>query len=370
MSTDAPRKTRVRDTRILETREEISLIFGAAGPDSEKNGRPVVDSATRIILTPSAAKRLLQVLRDVISRHESAYGVIDLYAGGRRRVNGRNIDAACASAARVTGADRLIMLLEALGVHYGLEHSFKIIPGTVLGDRVLLGFNRDELGGDASEELLPVLRVLNMPPRFQKIFREHLDEANILLFGYEGAEGGGVYKAYLEFGSLFDEKEPGLHDIPESFLLHLGFKWDAADNRKTALARYTCYPLLSPEDILKRVRERFYPGPSNGPFDIVRGFVEKAGAAMRPDEFLYLEVAEENNPRLSYDINMYRANLALKEFYSLLSDACDLWGVPRDDFQRLYEPMKERYFGHVSGGLDREGRDFLTFYYGVKGSSR
>jgi len=366
----APREMHARDTRILETREEISLIFGAADPDSEKSDRTLVDSAARIILTPSAAKRFLQVLRDAIARHESDYGIIDLYDGGRRRGNGRNIDAACASAARVTGADRLIMLLDALGVHYGLEHSFKIIPETICGDRVLLGFNRDELGGDASEELLPVLRVLDMPPRFQKIFREHLDEANILLFGYEGVEGSGVYKAYLEFGSMFDEKEPGSYDIPESFLLHLGFKWDATDNRKATLARYTCYPLLSPEDILKRVRERFYPGPSNGPFDIVRGFVEKAAAAMRPDEFLYLEVAEENNPRLSFDINMYRANIALKEFYPLLSDACDLWGVPRDDFQRLYEPMKERYFGHVSGGLDREGRDFLTFYYGVAGSSR
>jgi len=32
--------------------------------------------------------------------------------------------------------------------------------------------------------------------------------------------------------------------------------------------------------------------------------------------------------------------------------------------------VKDQKFGHLSGGTDREGRDFLTVYFSVKGSSR
>ncbi|MCK9230539.1 MAG: DUF3467 domain-containing protein [Syntrophales bacterium] len=371
MTPSVPRRVRVLDTRIIETREEISLVFGSAHSDSAAGREILIDSATQVILTPAAAKRLSQVIHDVLSRHESRYGVISLPSRrGSRNVPSLGNVPRLGPAEAISGTGRLISLVDALGIHYGIEHSFKISPGTIRGDRLLLGLNRNDIRGDAAEEMMRLCRDLDMPHRFRKIYREHFDQSNVVLFGYEGDEKRETYKAYLEFGGMFEKSARDFPEVPESFLLHLGFKWDAADNRKATLARYTCYPSLSGEGILNRVRRRFYPGQEGGAFDILRAIVDKAAGAMNPQEFLYLEVSEENNPRSSYDINMYLANLTLEELYPLLRDACRSWKIPPESFHRLYDPMKQRIFGHVSGGLDREGREFLTFYYGVAGSSR
>jgi hypothetical protein len=91
---------------------------------------------------------------------------------------------------------------------------------------------------------------------------------------------------------------------------------------------------------------------------------------MRPEEHLYVEVEEEGNPRVSFDLNLYWANLLLGELYPYLLMMCRHFGIPEEDFHRHYEPVKTQIFGHLSGGTDRHGRDFLTVYYGVKGSSR
>ncbi len=372
MSESAPRELRARDTRIIETREEITLLFGADTRDFAGESDPVIDSATQVILTPPAAKRLSRVLKDGIARHESIHGPVDPHArAGKRRDQSFDVKASVSPAVRISGTDDLISRIDAIGVHYGLEHSFKIFPGAILGDRVLLGFHRDELGHDAAGILLNTCRELAMPVRFQKIYRERVDEANILLFGFEENEKGGTCKAYLEFGGMFETIVKEYPQRTPSFLVHLGFKWDAVDNRKATLARYICYPDLSVNDMLVRIRDRFYSGKASGAFRTVSGIMEKAADAVaEPDKFLYVEVGEENNPRASYDINLYRANLTLEELYPILRDACRSWKIPPDSFHRLYDPMKKRIFGHVSGGVDREGQEFLTFYYGVKGSSR
>jgi hypothetical protein len=67
---------------------------------------------------------------------------------------------------------------------------------------------------------------------------------------------------------------------------------------------------------------------------------------------------------------MYRANLRMEELYPLLVDAAEHYSVSTERLRELYEPVKTQIFGHLTGGSDREGRDFLTIYYGEKGSSR
>jgi len=367
MSDTSPREIRAEDVRIVETREEIRLCFGAGSPTAGQE-EPVIDTAAQIILTPPAAKRLAQVLGQVLARHESLHGPP---AGPRQQARPPLVPGTPSrSAAPPSGVDRLTRLVNGLGVFYKREYSFKVIPGAILGDRVLLGFNHKDLGGEeAAAPLLGVCRDLGMPERFQRIYQERLAEANIILFGYEGHDQGGTWKAYLEFSGDYVTvaHKPGQ---PASALLHLGFKWDAVDSGKAALARYSGYPELTVPEMLQRVRERFYPAGDPSSYEIVRGMVDRAAGEMPPDEILYLEVEEEGNPRRSYDINLYRAGLPLREFYSWLRETCRVKGIGPQTFHRFYEPMKDKIFGHVSGGQDREGRDFLTFYYGVAGRSR
>lgn len=372
MNNAAPAELHVQDFRFVETREEITIIFGAGRFTNETGAELVIDTSCQVILTPSAAKRFAFLLKDMVTRHEAAYGVIgNAPAEHAPAAPGAERRLPPAERSSTKSGERLRQLVDGLDVEYGLEYSFKIFSGVILDDRFLIAINRKAIPGNATDKLLSLCRRLNMPPRFERIYSENLADANIVLFGYEGNEASGTYKVYLEFGSMFDTvvREPS--GTPVSFLIHLGFKWDAEDNRRAALTRYTCYPTFSVDQILGRLQERFYAGGNSATYEVIRGIVERADRAKQPDvDFLYVEVREENNPRQSYDVNLYRANLTMEDLYPWLREACRVQGIDPDAFHRVYEPMKKKIFGHVSGGVDRSGRDFLTFYYGLKGSTK
>jgi len=61
---------------------------------------------------------------------------------------------------------------------------------------------------------------------------------------------------------------------------------------------------------------------------------------------------------------VYGANLELQEVYPFLLDMCRHYSIPEEQFHNLYEPTKTQILGHLAGGIDREGRDFFTIYFG------
>jgi hypothetical protein len=354
-----------RDAQVADSGEEITLLFeGKEAGQSQK-----------IILSPFAAKRLSVLLNYAISDHEaeaaleSRLPVPEGEAGqGKSHRPGDIRDEAAVS--RGEKGDRLISLVRRLGVHYGIEDSFKLFDGTVLANRFLIGFKKETISGDNRQPLTDVCLGIGMPQTCLAQFGKGLPDANIILFGYEENETGSVYKAYLEFGSQFDKAILSNPREPEALLIHLGFKWNAEKNTAYTTARYVCYPSFSVETIQEKLSNVFYANSHRPSFEMAKGIIELAAKRMRPDEFLYTEVMEDNNSRLSFDINMYRANLRMRDLYPLLSRIFRHYRIPDDTFHKLYDRVKLRIFGHLSGGIDREGRDFLTVYHGVKGSSR
>jgi len=348
--------------------------FLVRGRPVEGNGSPLTVGPVdrRIILSPSTAKGLVRLLEAALRDYETAHrpeSAPDQSTVEGGREPGQTGRRSILESVRGEEARRLIQSLDGLGVHYGFEQSFKVLPGLILGNRFLAGFNRDSVRQGLDEKMAVICRKLGMPESQMGEFIRGFPEANILLFGYEQGEKESVYKAYLEFGREFERISRENPSNRSPFLIHRGFKWDIADKARHTTANYMCYPHRSVEELLGRLSDVFYSGTPGMPFDIVRGLVELASARMRPDEFLYLEVAEEGNARLSFDVNMYRANLRVSELYPLLMAMCRYFSVPLADFHRIYESVKDLIFGHISGGVDRHGRDFLTVYYGVKGST-
>jgi hypothetical protein len=129
------------------------------------------------------------------------------------------------------------------------------------------------------------------------------------------------------------------------------------------LTKYTCFPGYRSEEILERLDD-LYRDKDGSPLEIIRGILTLAAGRAGRKKFLYLDVKEENNPRSSFDINLYAANLQIKEVYSFLLEMCRHYSIPSEEFHNLYASMKTQIFGHLAGGLDREGRDFLTIYFG------
>ena len=104
-------------------------------------------------------------------------------------------------------------------------------------------------------------------------------------------------------------------------------------------------------------------GPADS-IEIAKGIVMEAAAVTQ--DILYMDVTEDNNPRRSFDINMYRAGLRMEALYPLLMEMSDRYSVAGQQFKTFFETVKARRFGHLSGGTDREGRDFFTLHYGVE----
>lgn len=257
-------------------------------------------------------------------------------------------------------AVKLFKLIEDLGVACGYERSFKMLDYRLLANRFLLGINPADL---RPEKLLDVCRRLDMPAQYLESFQAHLADANVVFLGFEDNEQDCLYKVYLEFWEKVKSEIPCKANKQESVLLHLGFKWNTDDNTRRAISRYMCYPMLSVQSISQRLLHVYQGYEDNGSRKIAEDLLTFAGSRSTGSSFIYVEVGEDNNPRRSFDINLYKARLRLMDIASSLSRMREHYSIPAERFDRLYQLVGNKLFGHLAGGLNREGKDFLTVYY-------
>ena len=299
---------------------------------------------------------------------------VTVYYGAETKGDGINTEITAAESTDPNGfsdqnAKHLYNLIQGLGVKTGFEQSFKMFDKHILADRFLTGFNREDLKEDAAEQITEICSRLNMPDDFKQDFLSSINDANILLFGFEGSEQTLYYKAYLEFGkkNLEQSQKGGKENTP--FLIHIGYKWDVFENANRTTTYYTCYPRLDYNEITEKLAEVFPDENSKYIPGLCARIINLASTRVSPAEILYFEAKEENNPRLSFDINFYRANLKVSEVFPLLCEAAGYFSIPFERFYKLYSGASSDTFGHLTGGIDRNGRDFLTFYFGKKGST-
>ncbi len=339
--------TRADVCQVQSTREETALLFGtltAASPPQARLER-------RIVLAPALAKELAATLARLVRAHEA------------QLTNGTpagNVRSAPTDADAPAGARPLLALVRGLGVGFGFERSFKLSAGSAQGERLILGV-RSRLADPAS--LAGVCRGIGMPEAQLARFLEALPEANTVGFGFEGDARGGVYKVYLEFWEqLWGRLQRDPRDLSPAPLF-LGFKWQPGGSAST-VARYTCHPLLSLGGIRQRL-EALYEGRTDSPsLEATHAILDLAGRRLaRGDSFVYVEAEEEGNPRKSFDLNLYKARLPVDALQPALDALGGRYAIPAVLLAQSLAPAAGTPFGHLSGGLGREGRDFLTVYY-------
>ncbi|HSB81182.1 MAG TPA: DUF3467 domain-containing protein [Candidatus Methylomirabilis sp.] len=355
---------------ISATRDEIVFLFGMKQDRKANAGELTVQVSNRVALAPIVAERLLANLNSAIHAYEAEYGMLDSQPRPpaeplRRTPVSPRHRAPVPDAEEKAGL--LFRLVEDLKVGAGYERSVKMSEGSLLDNRCLLGLSKSKMGEGPDEKILDICTRLQMPREYVDALGEKLSEANYVHFGFEEGETTCLYKFYLEFWQRIEEDLKRNPDNHGPFLLHLGFKWDASDSSICAITRYTWHPWLEVEDLLARASRLLSPHDHGASFEIVKGIVGLASARIPHRDILYLEVAEDGNPRRSFDINTYRANLRLAELYPLWLQIGRQYSIPFQQMQALYERIQQKTFGHISGGTDRTGKDFLTVYYGVEG---
>jgi hypothetical protein len=257
----------------------------------------------------------------------------------------------------------MLSQVRALNVGFGFEKSFKLSANSLLDERVILGV-RTSLAEPLA--LVKICREIGMPEAHLAQFEARLPESNTVGFGFEGNARGGSFKVYLEFWDRLRER---IRHDPRNVapaLLFLGFKWDARGAGPGTVARYTCYPRLSVRGIERRLAALYRDDSPS--LAAARETLQLAAARIaREDSFVYVEAEEEGNPRRSFDLNLYKAGLRVADLRLPLSRLCANYSIAKAPFESLLEGCSARPFGHLSGGLGREGEDFLTVYYEIEG---
>jgi Protein of unknown function (DUF3467) len=350
---------------VIVTREEMTLCFGLkqALDDGQKEG--TVHLSNGIVLNPFAAKRFVTVLNNVLQDYESKYG--PLKGESPQSSDLEQIPSLSEKPPFSEKAGLLFYLIKNLNIDYGFERSFKISEKALLGNRFLFTMSKHAIRQDPHGRILNICRRMDMPKKLLEVYDENLPSANYVHFGFEEDEKSYVYKAYLEFWTDWENEIKNKPNRFDPFLVHLGFKWDVSEPTRCVVTRYICHPSLSVDNILERISKVFDRDQYRTPCEIAKGIVRLASSRISHDKILYVEVEEENNPRRSFDMNMYKAKLRLEELHSLLLDMCRHYSIPSEEFHILYDQFRTKLFGHLSGGIDREGKDFLTIYYGVEG---
>jgi hypothetical protein len=352
--------------QVKAGRDEFMLLFGAARNEQPNQGELQVELLDRVVLSPFAAKRLLVQLHRMIRDYESQFGALDDAGSIRERLlpTPPLQSPSFRSEQAAQKVKTCFRLLERLHIKPAFERSFKVKEKTLLGNRFLLGFEKDLIKPGANEKVLDICEQMGMPPDLMAGFLKHLPEASIVGFGFGENEKNCMVRAYLEFSVRYYRAMKSKPHDPDPYLSHLGFKWDVSDNTIGVVTEYTCYPAYTTEDMLERLSRDVYGHHGQSPYEIVKGILDLASSKAGNDKFIFLSVHEESNPRNSFDINIYRANLQLKEIYPFLLDMGRFFSIPAEQFHGLYHEIETQTLGHVAGGIDRSGKDFLTLYFG------
>lgn len=211
----------------------------------------------------------------------------------------------------------LLRRIQGLGLCYGREDSFKLSHRQIIQNRVLIGINRADL---PSQTMFEIAHELGMPQPCRELLAPHTQQANVVLFGIEDRADGSVCKLYLEFWDQV-KQEVRRTGARTPLLLHLGVKWDSAHPGQHALARYTCHPLLSAQEAMQRMAGVYPPDQAAHGREAALAIVRQGVKRNRAASLLYLEVSEGDNPRCSFDINLYKTGLLIGDAAAELRQA-------------------------------------------------
>jgi hypothetical protein len=354
---------------ISATPKEFVFLFGKEDALGRHGQRRTVRDAERVSVSPLIVKRLAAALDEALRQHEMRFGPLDLAGRDRGRQRARTPFPDFLSPVPEAQPDKgrlLFDLVSGLGVETAHEHSFKVSKGRFSENRFLLCVNRVGQENFLDEKVKQVCAELDMPPDFVREFTESLPDANYVYFGFEEDGDRSLYKAYLEFRDRAEEKIKDAAPAPEALLLHLGFKWDTSDRNRKAVARYEWHHSLQFRDILERLPAMLPRRPGHDPLAVAEAIIGLASDRVDPRNVQYVEVTEEGNDRRSFDINLYKSGIRLEELKPFLSNLADYYDLDQFEFSIFCDQIASKRFGHLAGGSDREGRDFITVYYGVE----
>jgi hypothetical protein len=256
---------------------------------------------------------------------------------------------------------RLLEQVDRLCGSFPVERSFKFLPGKLLCDRFIVTVPFDRPGTETVQETLGILKALSMPKAQYALFVSRMSRASKIHFGFEGDGSRSLFKVYLEFF---------LNDcvkLPASWVLLLGFKWDPSNPDRQAVSRYEGLPSYTPGAVNDMIKTFFVEDHYRSLRGIVQAMLLACDRRAPHLRMWYLDVAEDGNPRHSFDFKTYRAGLPLDSIMPLLPELCRYYHIPFREYAPYFSAIRQHKFGHVSCGKGRDDVFFVAIYHQAQG---
>ena len=352
--------------RLAAEGDAVAIEFGHRNTAA---GVTTIALTDRVVLERDTARRLLHGLREALARRaplpvEAQTTAADNSFSGPTGPGAVPLNLPPDRVAQTSA--RLLERIRELGAPFQHERSFRLSASGLQGNRFLASLNVADLGPQAADRTLAIARELGMPAAAEAAARQQFGSALCLHFGYEATGDGILCKLYLERQVPADEAARAAAET-SSVPLHLAYKWDV-DSGRHVVTQYDWFPGLTAQNIAARL-QLLYAGAADA--DAARIAIETLSlAAARTTSLQYLEVHEPDNGRHSFDLNLYDADLAVRDLLPLLLRMRDLYGIRPGQMQALVDQIRTRALGHLAGGVHRDGRGFFNVYYGVAGYPR
>ena len=353
--------------QVTKSDRDVTVLFGTSEELRKDQEEVTVQLRGRVVLRPVAAKLLGTPINNTIAEFEAAHGELPSQfqaLPGSKPLLGSNAPAALSLDGMPEKARLLIDLIRGLNVKHDVERSFKVLDQILLSHRFLIGIQKSALSPQAITRMPVILKRLGMPAPFLEALQRAAPAADFLHFGFEEGDHDSIYKVYLEVAGQFAETLENQMRIPEPSLLYVGYKWDLADPNKSAETRYVAHPRLASAEIDGRMAQILAGDGHEPTLALSRAITDLALSRVPATRLLYVAVTEEGNTRSSFDLNLYAAKLQISEIYPILVTLARRYSIPIAQFRDLYIEARHHTLGHISSGIDREGRDFLTIYFG------
>jgi len=241
---------------------------------------------------------------------------------------------------------------EGLGLPVMGESSVKLVHGAALTERYLLSVPAKGIAAKQAAELVHVAVALGLEPEMADRVATDLPLSTTLHFGFEREGERTTLKLYCEFPLArgWDIARRANHPM----LVHRAVKWDPRDATRAAVSRYVAHPARNVPDTAVRIRELLGQG---APADLALSLFSRAAGRVSAQERLFLEVEEEQSPRRSFDLKLYDARFTTADLGPAIPGLVAFFGL-----DGLRVPAAT--LGHIAGGQGRDGKPFLTLYYG------
>ena len=263
--------------------------------------------------------------------------------------------------------DRFIRRFAALNVPFGLERSCKFDTRQIRPDRCLVSIGRSRFGRTDGERLAQIAALaceFGAPHGVERWLQAHERGASVVHFGCEDDGDRLVYKVYLEYVRAAREALSRPYAVSQDVVVHRALKWmPAREPARETIYRSTPAGRAGPEEALRAYAAAVPPEVMH----FASAVFQRARATLDPRDMVFLDVADANSCRRSFDLQIYDADLTVAAIGDELRHLVRAFGLAEAGLEGLSSEGAAAKLGHVAGGRDAGAIPFVTIYYGAKG---